>query len=100
MFKKLFLVLILVLVFAIPALACVVPVNTTIWGFVGPGGQMQKMVIIKEMPVIFHSAQPGEDMLESFNATPLVVEDWSDGKVVTALNGMNFLVHEKDIKCE
>jgi len=100
MFKKLILVLVLVLALALPALACVVPVGTVIWGFTGPAGAVQKMTITREMPVVIHPNQHSTEMLASFNEVPQVVENWLDGKVVTGPSGMNYLVHEEDVKCE
>jgi len=52
------------------------------------------------MPVVIHPNQPSTEMLTSFNEVPQVVEDWLDGKVVTGPSGMNYLVHEEDVKCE
>jgi len=76
------------------------PAKTTVWGFVGPGGGMSKMSVIRDMPITMHPDQPSAEMLASFNNNPSVVENWSDGKVVTDPNGVNYLVHENNIICE
>jgi hypothetical protein len=100
MFKRLALILVLVLALVVPSLACTIPAGVSVWAFTGPGGAMNKYMVNAPQEVILHAVQPTEEMLSQFSANASVTGDWSDGKVVTDTAGMNILIHESDLKCE
>jgi hypothetical protein len=100
MFKRLALILVLVLALVAPALACTLSTGSNIWIFTGPRGQMEKYTSTKDQAVTFHAIQPSIANLRELNALTHVTEDWTNGKVVTDASGTNMLAHETDLKCD
>lgn len=99
MFKKVVLVLALVLALVLPSLACTLPAGTLVFLFT-PQGMLKAMVPLdQEVSVL--PEQPTPDRLKFFGDNNPGIGDWTDGIAVhDSDDNITILVHEKDLKCE